>query len=107
MKQSSGLGIVSVVLALVAGLLMLLGLVGAAGMAASDPDLLDEDSPAVVGLGLLMLGGFGLDLLALALGVIGLFQSDRSKTMPIVGVCLSGLPTLGVGALMVLGLLAG
>jgi hypothetical protein len=106
-EPHSGLGIASLVLAAfaVVGLLILIGIAGV--MAADAGGELDEDSPELAVLGVLVLGACALTLLGLGLGIGALLQKDRRKTFGIAGVIANGLVLLGAAALMCLGAMMG
>lgn len=106
-QRHSGLGIASFVLALIAGALLLLLVGVAALLAAATPGGIDEDSPAVVVLGLMIFGGLFVAVVALGLGIAGLFQPRRAKVFAVLGTVFSALAIAGVGAVMTLGILVG
>jgi hypothetical protein len=104
--QQSGLGIASLVLSLIAGVMIGIPLVFAVALVAQNPNLA-EDDPTAIGLGCTMLVGVLLALLAGLLGLIGLFQPDRSRLCAILGVLFAGIEVFGIAGLFVLGLLVG
>lgn len=104
--QQSGLGIASLVLSIIAGLMIGVPLIFAAMLVAQNPNLA-EDDPTAIGLGCAMLIGVLLAVLAGVLGLIGLFQPDRSRVCAILGLLFAGVEVIGIGALMLLGLLLG
>ncbi len=54
-----------------------------------------------------MIVGILLAGLAVVLGLIGLFQQERSKTCAVLGLLFGGIELCGMGGLLVLGLLFG
>lgn len=104
--QQSGLGIASLVLSIVAGLMIGVPMIFAVSLVARNPNLA-EDDPTAIGLGCAMLIGVLLAVLAGVLGLIGLFQPDRSRVCAILGLLFAGGEVIGFGALMLLGLLLG
>ncbi|MAG57797.1 MAG: hypothetical protein CMJ83_16040 [Planctomycetes bacterium] len=72
-------------------------------MEASTPGGLDDESPTIVLVGLLMLAAGLLDLIAMGLGIAGLFQAERRKVFAVLGTAFSTLTVLGMVALVVVG----
>jgi Kef-type K+ transport system membrane component KefB len=103
--RHSGLGVSSFIIAIVAGLVIFVTVVAIVAKVIANQGRVDEKSPEMILAGLLILGCIGLDLLALVLGICGLFQKDRQKVFAILGVVLSALTLFGLSALMVLGTL--
>lgn len=107
MKKMSGLGLASVIASTLGSALLLIA-IGMAGMLeASTPGGMDEESAGAAVAGLLLLAGGGIELLALVLGGAGLFQQERSKTLPIIGLSIAGVAVVGTGLLMLIGVVAG
>ncbi len=106
-KKHSGLGIASLIVSLATGLVVFLAVGALAVMDSAVEGGLDEESPAVVLLGLVILGSMAVLLGSLGLGVAGLFQPDRNRTTAIIGTIVSAAAFLGITALVCLGLLAG
>jgi hypothetical protein len=104
--RQSGLGIASLVLSILAGVMIGIPLVFAVILVAGNPNLA-EDDPTAIGLGCTMLVGILLALLAGLLGLIGLFQPDRSRVCAVLGVLFAGIEVVGMSGLFVLGLLVG
>ena len=102
--RHSGIGITSFVIALFAGLFMFLLIIMAGILEASSPGGIDEDSMQALTVGLLIFAAMSVDLVALVLGIIGLFQKDRKKLFPILGTVLAGASLVGITSLMILGL---
>jgi hypothetical protein len=103
-RRHSALGIASLVLAVVfgAGLLALIGIAGY--MTATTPGGIREDSPTVIVTGLAMFGCAAGNLVGAALGFAGLFQRQRHKLFPILGLVLNVLLVVGLCGLMGIGL---
>lgn len=102
----SGLGIASLVLSIIAGLVMVVPLFFAAVLVAQNPNIADDD-PQAVALGCGMIVGVLLAALAGILGLVGLFQPDRGKTCAILGTLFAGIEIIGMIGLIVLGLAMG
>jgi len=103
-KKHSGLGIASFIISLGTGVatFFLFAVLGA--MEYSKPGSLDEESPAAMMAGVLILGFVMADIIALVLGIIGALQKDRKPIFAILGSVLSGLALLGMLGIIVLGL---
>ncbi len=106
-EKHSGLGIAAFVMSLVFGVLMLVLFVVAGVMETSTPGGVDENSPEAMLLGLLIIGCLLGLLVALALGIAGLFQRERKKVFAILGIIFSGFAVFGTIVLMLIGLAAG
>lgn len=74
---------------------------------ASSPDGMDETSPVAIMVGLAIFGFVGISLIALVLGIVGLFQSDRKKIFALLGTIFSALTILGIAALILIGITMG
>ena len=105
--KHSVLGMLSLGIAVLAGLMEFALIVAAGVMAAQAGGDLDPESPALIMLGLGILAGFPLCLLGLGLGIGGLAESGRSKVFPVLGMVFNLLVLLGVGGVMVIGMVAG
>jgi hypothetical protein len=106
-KRHSRVGVVSFALAAFAGLLVF-ALVAVAGyLEATTPGGMDENDPVVMTCGVVVLGAGALQLVALALGIASLAETNRKKVFAVLGVVFSGLTLFGTVALVVLGLLLG
>ncbi len=104
--KHSGLGIASLILAIVSGLSIFAVLILAGVLQASTPGIMDEESPVVMMIGFAVIGSAGLGLIGLGLGIAGLLQSNRQKVAPVLGLILNGLVVLGFCGIMAVGLAA-
>lgn len=102
----SGLGIASLIVSIVAGLMIAISLAIAVALLMENPNP-PEDSPAILGVGCTLMAGLMLAIVAGLLGAIGLFQPDRSKTCATLGVLFAAIEVFGIVGLFVIGLLAG
>lgn len=102
----SGLGIASLVLSVIAGLLIAATMVWSAVLVAGNPNI-PEDDPRIVGVGCGIILGILLAGLAGVLGLVGLFQPDRGKTCAVLGLLIGGVEVLGAVGIVVLGLMMG
>ncbi len=103
----SGLGIASLVLAVLAVVLLMVLFVIASVTAGNDMDGLDENSPEAMALGVAALGACALALLGLGLGIGGLIQPGRNKAPTIAGVVANALLLIGTAGLICAGVLMG
>ncbi len=104
--KHSRLGITSFVISLVIGIVMGILIIIAGIMEATLPGGIDENSVGAIVLGLFLLGGLFVDLVALGLGIAGLFQKERKKIFAILGIIFSGITVSGTLLLMVIGTVA-
>jgi len=99
--RHSGYGVASFCLTLVMGLFFLIAF-GMAGLHTIPGVVeMDEDSPWIVLLGLMVLGSFFGNLLAIALGVVGLLEKRRKKAFAVLGTVMSSVSVLLVIILIV------
>src|SRR6202008_1842320 len=84
--KHSGFGISSFVLSIVAGLGIAVTFTALVVAQVQNPGIIDERSPAMFGLGCLIISCIGFDLLALIFGCCGLFQPQRNKIFAILGI---------------------
>ncbi len=104
--KQSGFGIASTVLGVgtFAGIFIGLMVIGSMQQAGK----LDPQAPnaTMIGLSLsICFGGPLFQLLGLVLGIVGIFQHDRSKLFGIMGTVINGLALLGLAGIMALGML--
>ena len=102
--QHSGFGISSFILSIIAGLGIAVTFTGLV-VAQIQNGVIDERSPAMIGLGCLIISCIGCDLLALIFGCCGLFQPQRNKIFAILGIAFSTITLLGLAGLMIFGLM--
>ena len=105
-RQHSGMGVASFVLALIAGLGTFAVFAWAGYVAINTPGGISESSPVAMAIGLAIIACGGLLLLGAALGVAGLFQSDRKKSLAVIGLILNGLAIVATLGVMALGMTA-
>ncbi|GGG75049.1 hypothetical protein [Paenibacillus radicis (ex Gao et al. 2016)] len=116
--KQSGLGIASFIIALVAVLLGIIGIILSVAFTAGiadDPqsivrEIENNDISSVASImvaGLMLIAGAGIAFIGLILGIVGAFAKDRRKAFAIVGIILNGLIVVGIVALTVLGLAIG
>ncbi|HLS83500.1 MAG TPA: hypothetical protein VK016_02450 [Arenimonas sp.] len=101
--KHSGMGIASFIISLVVGFAIFVAIIIAGVMETSTPGGLDENSPEAMLLGLVLIALLFADVVALGLGVAGLFQRERRKVFAILGTIFAGTAVLGTIALIVIG----
>ena len=102
--KSSGLGIASFIISVLAGLEIISLLIVGMVMEIRTPGWADEDSPQVMFLRLLVII---MSLVGLVLGITGLVQGGRSKVFPVLGLGFNGMIILGVIGIIIIGVLSG
>jgi hypothetical protein len=102
-QKNSGFGISAFGISIVSGIFMLIIIV-TAGVMGSQPGGVDENSPIAMTVGLAMFFFLFLDMIAVMLGIIGLFQQDRKKLFAVLGIAIASLTILGTLGLMLIGL---
>ena len=103
--KHSAFGIASFILSIFVGMSMFLAFVIAGVMEASRPGGMDEQSIQAVIVGLAIITLIFLDLVAVVLGIVGLFQKNRKKVFAILGVIFSSVTLMLVIGVIILGLL--
>lgn len=101
--RHSGLGIASLLLALVTGVMMFVLIAAAGYIEVTTPGGIDEESATAVMLGLGLIGVGLLDVLAVILGIAALLQPERRKVLAVLGLVIGAGSLLGMAGLMVLG----
>ena len=105
-QKHSGLGIASFALSLLMSAGIFFIIMAAGVIETARPGGLDENSPAAVVIGLIVLAAGFANLVAMGLGIAGLFQKDRNKVFAILGTCFATLATILTAAVIVVGLMA-
>ena len=105
--KHSMLGVASFIISIFVGFLIFGTILIAGVMEAATPGSMNEESPAavIVGCGIILF--LALDVVALALGIAGLFQKYCKKIFAILGTVFSGMAVLGTVVLIIIGLLFG
>ncbi len=106
-RRHSGLGIASFITGTAAMVLMFLLLVVAGALEASTPGGMDEQSAAAVIVGSFLILFILTSVVALGLGIAGLFQRERRKVFPILGTVFSSFTVLGTIFVVMVGLAMG
>ncbi len=102
-KKHSRLGIAALIIGILVGMLLCILIVFAGVIEVSQPGSLTGDSVGAVLLGLLVIGGLLLNLIGIGLGIGGLFQQQRKKLFPILGISINSVILLGVCVLIAWG----
>ena len=105
-QRHSGLGIASFILSILSGVFIFVLIVIAGVIETSTPGGIDEESTAAVIIGLLIIALIIAALVALGLGIAGLFMQDRKKIFSILGTIFSAVTLLGTFLILMLGLAA-
>lgn len=103
--KHSRMGIASLALAILVGVLVFVIIAGAGVLEASTPGGMNEDSPLVVLIGFAIIGCLLANLVGL--GLAGMIQRRCKKLFAILGAIFNGLVVLVVLAVIVLGLFLG
>lgn len=103
-RRYNALGIASLALSLVTAVGMVLVIVAATVLVANGAD---ESNPAMMVTGLLMFACMGADLIAVGLGIAGLFQAGRGKVTAVIGMILGAATLVTLLLLILVGLAAG
>ena len=104
--KHSGLGISSFVVSLVAGVALFGLFAVAVAIQIQNPESMKGDSAMTTILGLFVICIAFIDVIALGLGIGGLFQKRTKKILAILGVVFSGVVLLIFVLLMIIGMLA-
>lgn len=102
-QKHSGIGIASFVTSVAASLLLGMMVVIAGAMEIATPGGLDEESAAAMVLGLFIIALLVVEVVALGLGIAGLFQKDRKKLFAILGTTFSAATIIGILFIFVIG----
>lgn len=102
--KHSGLGIAATVIAVVAGLALVVAFAYAGMLGVEQGGQLSETDPRVMMIGFAAIAAMGLMILGAILGIAGLFVGERKRVFAWVGLLLNILPLLAGIALVVIGL---
>lgn len=102
-QKHSGIGIAAFITSVVASIFLVLMVVVAGVMEVATPGGLNEESVPAMVLGLFIIVLLVMDLVALGLGIAGLFQKDRKKLFAILGTTFSAATIIGILFLIVIG----
>ena len=105
--KHSGFGIASFVIALAVGTLEFIVFVIAGILETTTPGGIDEDSPILMLLVIVMIGGLLLNLLGIILGIVGLCLRKRKKIFAVLGVVIGSLVFIGLLFVIVIGAVLG
>ncbi len=102
--KHSGMGTASFVISIIGSVSMFVLFALAGAMETSKPGGMNERSTQAVVLGLLVISVLFVNLVAVGLGVAGLFQKERKKVFAILGTIFSGITVILTVALLIIGL---
>ena len=104
--KHSGLGISSFIIALIIGFFVFVIVMFAGYVEMTTPGGMNESSVAAVLIGLAIIFGLFVSIIGLGLGIGGLFQKNKKKVFPILGIVMNGAIILGVSFLVIIGILS-
>ncbi len=103
----SKLGIASLLISIFAAIGLFIVFIIAGVMESNTYGGIDEESAGAIILGLFIFGFGFLDLLAIGLGIAGIFQKTRARTTAIIGTILSSAKLIITVSLIGIGLVMG
>lgn len=103
-QKHSGLGIASFITSIASGILIFVLIIIAGVIETTTPGGMDENSLTAVIIGLSFFAFLGISLIALGLGIAGLFQKDRKNILAILGTVFAAGTILITILLLVVGL---
>ena len=104
-SKHSGFGVASFIISILAGLLMFLVFVIGTIMQLSTPGGMDQQSIQAMLVGLSIIALLFIDIVAVVLGIVGLFQKERKKLFAILGIIFSSATVISMIVLIIVGLL--
>ncbi len=102
-KINSVLGIISTVIASLAGAIVFTVIFAAAYLEFKTPGIADDDSVAEI-IGILIVLPIAGNLLGLIIGIIGFFEKNKSKLFAIIGTAMNSLIILIIAGIIIFGL---
>jgi len=103
-QKNSGLGLASFITSVVSGVLIFLTIVVAGVLQVTTPGGVDENSATNIIIGLFIIGFLFATLVAIGLGIGGLFQKERKKIFSILGIIFSSVTLLCTVFVIIVGL---
>ena len=101
----SRLGIASLSISIISALAVFILMITAGIIDSSLPGGMDEESALAITLGLFLCAFMGLDLLAIGLGIAGIFQKSRQRVLAIIGTIIAVATEIILFSLMIIGFL--
>ncbi|WP_133406542.1 hypothetical protein [Parashewanella tropica] len=105
--KNSGIGIASFIISIASGIFIFLLIAIAGYLEASTPGGVNEESSEAIIVGLFLFAFLGTALVALGLGIAGLFQKERKKIFAILGTVFSTVTLAITFLIMMIGLAEG
>ncbi len=105
--KHSGMGIASFATSVVVGLLIIVCYLAIIAKAVATGGTLDKHSSFAIISGMIVIGLLLCDLIALGLGIAGIFEKKRKKIYAILGTIISAVIILMVISLTIIGLMHG
>lgn len=103
-QKHSGLGITSFITSIVSAIIILITIVVAGVIAATTPGGMDEKSATTIIVGLFIIVFLFVTIIALGLGIGGLFKKERKKLFSILGIIFSSVTLICTILVMIIGL---
>ena len=103
-QKHSGFGIASFITSIVSGVLLFMTLMIAGVLESTTPGLLDEESGGAFLIGIFFIIILIAELIALGLGIGGIFQKERKKLYSILGTIISAAVIVIMVVLIFLGM---
>ena len=105
--KHSGMGIASFATSVVVGLLIIVCYIAIVAKTVATGGTLDKHSSFAIISGMIVIGLLLCDLIALGLGIAGIFEKKRKKIYAILGTIISAVMILMVISLTIIGLMHG
>jgi len=105
--KHSGMGVASFATSVVAGLLIIVCYIAIVAKTLATGGTLDKHSSFAIISGMIIIGLLLCDLIALGLGIAGIFEKNRKKVFAILGTIISAMMILMVISLTIIGLMRG
>ena len=102
-SKHSGFGVASFIISILAGLLMFLIFVIATIIQVSTPGGMDRQSIQAMLVGLSIIALLFFDIVAVVLGIVGLFQKKRKKLFAVLGIIFSSATVISMILLIIVG----
>ena len=102
-QKHSGFGIASFAVGVVMAVVEMFAFIVATVLTSSARSLSTSGNPGLIIVGVFILGGIVFLLIGIMLGIAGLFQRDRKKSFPILGILVNLLVILAVVGIQLIG----
>jgi hypothetical protein len=106
-RKHSGLGISSLILAIVSGVASFASVVVSVILVGGGADESNPGSVSLVIVGLAIIGSSLLSVIGGVVGLVAMFQSNRKKVFGILGLIGNAIVFFGIAGLLIIGIVAG